>query len=541
MAKEITFSKEAREKLIKGVDVVASVVGCSLGPKGRNVVVGKQFGIPQIINDGISIAKEVELKDPLENAGAQLLKEVTSKTNDAAGDGTTTASILAQAIVHEGVNALEKGCNPIQMKDGINKAVETVVKYIESQSVNVDDTKLQHVATISAGNNKEIGTLIANAIKQVGDDGIVTVEESTTMGTTIKEADGMKLDKGYLSSYFVTDPEKMEAVLQNPYVLCVNKKINLVVDVIPILEMVAREGTPLLLVCEDLEGEALAAVVVNSLKKVVRIVAVKAPGFGDGRKGTLEDICVLTGGTLWTEEIGIELGKINATFFGRANRVVATKEDTTIVVDNKNNDVIQSHVESLRQQMKASTSDYEKERFQQRIARLTGGVAVIQVGAPTEVELKERKLRVEDALNATKAAKEEGIVSGGGFTLLQAQQACKRDWETSEEDTDYGVGYDILINSLHLPTKLIADNAGVEGDIVVEECKKQNKGYNALSRKYEDLMSTGVVDPAKVTKSALINAASIAAMLLTTEAAIIPIPDENASDAFVPHGAMPMM
>lgn len=540
MAKIITMGEEARRKLVNGVDAVADAVKISIGPKGRNVILGKQYGSPQIVNDGVTIAKEIELKDPLENAGAQLLKEVSAKTNDAAGDGTTTASVLAQAIVHTGLDYIDEGANPIQMKDGINKAVEVVTEYIKSKSLKVDETMLEQVATVSAGNNTEIGKLIATAIKQVGDDGIVTVEESNTIGTKLKAAEGIQLDKGYLSPYFVTDPERLEAVLEKPYILLVNKKINLVQDIISILELVAREGRSLLLIAEDVEGEALAALVVNTMRKVLRCCAIKAPGFGDGRKNQLIDLSVLTGATVWQEELGIELSQIGPTFFGRANSVVVKKDETTIIVDGSTKEQVEKHVNILKSQLSDITDDYQKEKLQQRIAKLTGGVAVIEVGAASEVELKERKLRIEDALNATKAAKEEGIVAGGGYTLLKAQQDCTRKWETSVEQVDYGKGYDLLIESLSLPLSQIAENAGQNGDTVIKTCIELNKGYNALTGNYEDLISSGVIDPAKVTRSALQNAASVAGMFLTTEAAIVDEPITQENGAFAPQAPMMM-
>ena len=540
MAKIITYDKEAREKLVAGVDTVANVVKVSLGPKGRNVILGKQYGSPAIVNDGVTIAKEIELKDPLENAGAKLLQDVSSKTNDAAGDGTTTASVLAQAIIHEGLKKLDEGCNPIQMKDGINDAAQDVVKFIEQESVTVDDAKLEQVATVSAGNNEEIGKLIADAIRQVGEDGVVTVEESQTIGTTLKSAEGIQIDKGYISPYFITDAERQEAVLENPFILMVNKKINLVTDLQPILEQVARDGRALLLIAEDVEGEALAMLVVNTLRKVLRSVAIKASGFGDRRKALLEDLAILTGGVLWTEELGVPLENIGPNFFGQAKRVTVKKDETTIIVDDSTKEAVTQRIAILKAQLEESDSEYDKEKLQERIAKLSGGVAVIQVGAPSEVELKERKLRIEDALNATKAAKAEGIVAGGGYTLLQAQDACTRVWETSKAQKDYGIGYDILIDSLHLPAYQIAKNAGVDADDVIATCKQNKLGYNALTQTYENLMESGVIDPAKVTKSALINAASIAGMLLTTEAAIVDDPITQENGAFAPQPPMMM-
>lgn len=540
MAKIITLGKEAREKLLKGLDTVADCVGLSLGPKGRNVLLGTQYGAPQIINDGVTIAKTIELKDPLENAGAKLLQETSKITNDAAGDGTTTASVLAQAIIHEGLKKLDEGCNPIQMKDGINDAAQDVVKFIEQESVTVDDAKLEQVATVSAGNNEEIGKLIADAIRQVGEDGVVTVEESQTIGTTLKSAEGIQIDKGYISPYFITDAERQEAVLENPFILMVNKKINLVTDLQPILEQVARDGRALLLIAEDVEGEALAMLVVNTLRKVLRSVAIKASGFGDRRKALLEDLAILTGGVLWTEELGVPLENIGPNFFGQAKRVTVKKDETTIIVDDSTKEAVTQRIAILKAQLEESDSEYDKEKLQERIAKLSGGVAVIQVGAPSEVELKERKLRIEDALNATKAAKAEGIVAGGGYTLLQAQDACTRVWETSKAQKDYGIGYDILIDSLHLPAYQIAKNAGVDADDVIANCKQNKLGYNALTQTYENLMESGVIDPAKVTKSALINAASIAGMLLTTEAAIVDDPITQENGAFAPQPPMMM-
>lgn len=540
MAKIISYNEEAREKLLKGVDAVANCVKTTIGPRGKNVIIGKKYGNPSVVNDGVTIAKEIELSDPLENAGAQLLKDVSNKTNEKAGDGTTTASVLAQAIVHEGLKAIEQGANGVLMKDGINKATENVLEFINKKSIKVDDTMLEQVASVSAGNNKEIGSLIATAIKQVGEDGIVTVEESNTIGTKLKSAEGMQLDKGYLSPYFITDNERMETVLDKPYILLVNKKINLVQDIMPILEKVAQEGRSILIIAEDVEGEALAMLVVNTMRKVLRCCAVKAPGFGDGRKEGLMDIGVLTGGEVWLEELGIDLSQVGPNFFGKAKRVVVKKDETTIIVDDSTKDAIKTHVETLKKQLEKAETEYQKEKLQQRIARLVGGVAVIEVGAVSEVELKERKLRIEDALNATKAAKEEGIVAGGGYTLLEAQQECRRDWETKPEEVDFAMGYDILIKALSLPAYQIAENAGQNADDVVAYCKGKHVGYNALTNKYENLIESGVIDPAKVTKSALQNAASVAGMLLTTEAAIVDEPITQENGVFAPQSPMMM-
>ena len=540
MAKIISYNEEAREKLLKGVDAVANCVKTTIGPRGKNVIIGKKYGNPSVVNDGVTIAKEIELSDPLENAGAQLLKDVSSKTNEKVGDGTTTASVLAQAIVHEGLKAIEQGANGVLMKDGINKATEKVIEFINEKSLKVDDTMLEHVASVSAGNNKEIGSLIATAIKQVGEDGIVTVEESNTISTKLKSSEGMQLDKGYLSPYFITDNERMETVLDKPYILLVNKKINLVQDIMPILEKVAQEGRSILIIAEDVEGEALAMLVVNTMRKVLRCCAVKAPGFGDGRKEGLIDIGVLTGGEVWLEELGIDLSQVGPNFFGKAKRVVVKKDETTIIVDDSTKDAIKTHVETLKKQLEKAETEYQKEKLQQRIARLVGGVAVIEVGAVSEVELKERKLRIEDALNATKAAKEEGIVAGGGYTLLEAQQECRRDWETKPEEVDFAMGYDILIKALSLPAYQIAENAGQNAEDVVAYCKGKHVGYNALTNKYENLIESGVIDPAKVTKSALQNAASVAGMLLTTEAAIVDEPITQENGVFAPQSSMMM-
>lgn len=534
MTKEITFGKDARQKLLNGVNAVADTVKVTLGPKGRNVILGTNFGSPQIVNDGVTIAKEIELEDALENAGAQLLKEVSSKTNDVAGDGTTTASVLAKSIIEAGIKQLDDGANPIRMKDGINYAVEQVKKEIANFAVPVQNNQmLKQVASISAGNNEEIGELIANAIESVGKDGVVTVEESTTLGTTWKLSEGMQLDKGYISPYFITDPETQKAILDKPLVLCINKKVNLISDLVPVLETIAKDGQSLLLIAEDVEGEALAALVVNVMRKVLRCVAIKAPGFGEGRKSFLEDIAILTGGKMFTEELGIKLDQITPDFFGNALRVECDKDETTIVVDDSTKEAIQERVKQLKAQIEQSDNEWENEKRQQRIAKLTGGVAVIKVGAASEVELKERKLRIEDALNATKAAQEEGIVPGGGYTLVAAQK--KLQSTTVEGDSDYKKGYELLISALHLPLVQIADNAGYDGAIVYGECISKDKGFNAMTGQYVDMLEAGVVDPAKVTRSALENAASIAGMLLTTEAAVTTIKEEKEE---VPHNTM---
>ncbi len=542
MAKKIVFNEDARKSLLKGIDAVADAVKVTLGPKGRNVILEKKFGAPQIVNDGVTIAKEIELEDPLENAGAQLLKEVSSKTNDVAGDGTTTASVLAQAIVREGVRNLTAGANPMCMKRGMDKAVDIALETIKKMSQSVDSKeKLAQVASISAGNNDAIGALVAEAMEKVGHDGVITVEESKSTGTNLKVVEGMQFDKGYISPYFVTDPERMEAVLEDAYVLCVNKKINLIADLVPVLEQVAREGRSLLIIAEDVEGEALATLVVNTMRKVLRAVAVKAPGFGDRRKAMLEDIAILTGGQLFTEELGIKLENVTIQMLGKAKRVTVTKDDTTIVVGDETKRAIEDRVKLIKRQIETSDSEYDKEKLQERLAKLSGGVAVIEVGAASEVELKERKLRIEDALNATRAAKEEGIVPGGGVALIRVMQDLEKSINMVSYTTDdEKVGFRILLDSLDIPLKQIADNAGVKGEVVVEHVKKLpvNEGYDAMTGKYVDMIKSGIVDPAKVTRSALQNAVSVAGMLLTTEAAVVDIPQKSTGAGMPDMGAM---
>ena len=549
MAKKIVFEEDARKALLKGIDAVADAVKVTLGPKGRNVILQKKFGAPQIVNDGVTIAKEIELQDGLENAGAQLLKEVSSKTNDVAGDGTTTASVLAQAIVREGLKNLTAGANPMSMKRGIDKAVEISISKIKdlSRPVNTKE-EIAQVAGISAGNNSEIGELIAEAMSKVGNDGVITVEESKSFGTNLKVVEGMQFDKGYISPYFVTDPERMEAVLEDAYVLCVNKKINLIADLVPVLEQVARDGRSLLLIAEDIEGEALATLVVNTMRKVLRAVAVKAPGFGDRRKAMLEDIAILTGGQMFTEELGLKLENITTQMMGLAKRVTVTKDETTIVVGDETRQAVQDRVALIKKQIELSDSEYDKEKLNERVAKLSGGVAVIEVGAATEVELKERKLRIEDALNATRAANEEGIVPGGGVALIRVQQALESKLETLTFDSDdEKSGYKILMSALDVPLKAIANNAGAKGDVVVDMVKSEKEafGYDALLERYTDMFAAGIVDPAKVTRSALENAASVGSMLLTTQAAVVDIPEEtkapDMSAAMAGMGGMGMM
>ncbi len=533
MAKRIVFEEEARKSLLRGIDAVADAVKVTLGPKGRNVILQKKFGVPQIVNDGVTIAKEIELADGLENSGAQLLKEVSSKTNDVAGDGTTTASVLAQSIVREGLKNLTAGANPMSMKRGIDRAVEVATAKIKSMSKPVNTKEgIAQVATISAGNNPEIGELIAEAMSKVGHDGVITVEESKSFGTNLKVVEGMQFDKGYISPYFVTDAERMEAVLEDAYVLCVNKKINLISDLVPVLEQVARDGRSLLLIAEDVEGEALATLVVNTMRKVLRAVAVKAPGFGDRRKAMLEDIAILTGGQMFTEELGIKLENITTDMMGKAKRVTVTKDETTIVVGDETKAAVHDRVSLIKKQIEMSDSEYDKEKLQERMAKLSGGVAVIEVGAATEVELKERKLRIEDALNATRAANEEGIVPGGGVMLVRVQQELEAKLNSMNFDSDdEKSGYKILMAALDAPLRAIAYNAGAKSDVVVDNVRsgKDAYGYDALLYRYVDMFEAGIVDPAKVTRSALENAASVASMLLTTEAAVIDVPEEKAA------------
>ena len=544
MAKKVVFDTTAREALLKGVNAVADAVKVTLGPKGRNVIIEKKFGAPQIVNDGVTIAKEIELKDGLENAGAQLLKEVSSKTNDVAGDGTTTASVLAQAIFKEGIKNLTAGANPMGIKRGITAAVKVAQEEIKKMSKSVDSKEMRaQVAAISAGNDKFIGNLIADCMEVVGTDGVITVEESKTFGTDKKIVEGMQFDKGYISPYFITDAERMEAVLDDAYVLCVNKKINLIADLVPILEQVARDGKSLLLIAEDVEGEALATLVVNTMRKVLRAVAVKAPGFGDRRKAMLEDIAILTGGQMFTEELGIKLENVTVQMLGRAKRVTVTKDETTIVVGDETKQMVAERVALIKKQIEASDSEYDKEKLAERVAKLSGGVAVIEVGAASEVELKESKLRIEDALNATRAAQEEGIVPGGGVALLRVQQVLQKELETRTfENDDEKTGFKILTAALDIPVIAIANNAGAKGEVVVDAVRKEAGafGYDAMNNKFVDMFEAGIVDPAKVTRSALENAASVASMLLTTEAAVVEIPEEKAPEMPM-GGGMPGM
>ncbi len=539
MAKQIIFDEDARRAIEQGIDIVADTVKVTLGPKGRNVVLQKKFGPPQIVNDGVTIAKEIELESNEQNAGAQLIREVSSKTNDVAGDGTTTAAVLAQAIVHEGMKNVVAGANPMGIKRGIDKSVAFVVEEIKKQARPVESKEaIAQVASLSAGNDKKVGELISEAMDKVGKDGVITIEESKSIGTHMKVVEGMQFDKGYISPYFVTDTERMEAVLEDPFVLCVNKKINLVSDLVPILEHVAREGRGLLLIAEDVEGEALATLVVNNMRKVIRAVAVKAPGFGDRRKAMLEDIAILSGGQLFTEDLGVKLEDVaRNNFFGKARRVTVTKENTVIVVDETSKASVEARVKQIKRQIEESDSEYDKEKLQERLAKLAGGVAVIEVGAATETELKDRKLRLEDALNATRAAIEEGIVPGGGTTLLKIQGRLQEFAQTLEQEERTGA--EILKRSLEAPLRQIADNAGARGEVIVEKVKDMplETGYDAQNDQFVNMFEKGIVDPAKVTRSALENAASIAGLLLTTEALVVDLPEKkSAMPAGMPGG-----
>ncbi len=521
-AKELHFNTDARAALKRGVDQLAEAVKVTLGPKGRNVVIDKKFGAPTVTKDGVTVAKEIELSDALENMGAQMVKEVATKTSDLAGDGTTTATVLAQAIFREGLKNVTAGVNPMALKRGIDAAVSAVVEELKKMSVPTKGKKeIAQVGSISANNDKEIGDLIAEAMEKVGKDGVITVEEAKGLETTLETVEGMQFDRGYLSPYFVTDPEKMEAVLEDALILVHDKKVSSMKDLLPILEKVAQMGKPLLIIAEDIEGEALATLVVNKLRGTLRVAAVKAPGFGDRRKAMLEDIAVVTGGQVISEEVGFKLENAVVTDLGRAKRIVVDKETTTIIDGQGDEEKIKGRIKELKAAIDKTTSDYDREKLQERLAKLAGGVAVINVGAPTESEMKEKKARVEDALHATRAAVEEGIVPGGGVALVRAQKALK-NLKLAEADEQIGV--DIVRRSLEEPMRIIVQNAGGEGSIVVEkirQSKEINYGYNALTDEYEDLVLAGVIDPTKVTRTALQNAASIASLLLTTEAIIV--------------------
>ena len=525
MAKQVLFNEEARRALGKGVDALANAVKVTLGPKGRNVVLDKKFGAPTITNDGVTIAKDIELEDPFENMGAQLVKEVATKTNDIAGDGTTTATLLAQAMIHEGMRNVAAGANPMILKKGIEQAVKKLVDEIKSNSKKVEGkAAIAQVAAISSS-DEEVGELIAEAMEKVGKDGVITVEESKSMDTNLSVVEGMQFDRGYISPYMVTDTDKMEAVLDNPYILITDRKISAIADILPILEKVVKQGKELMIIAEDLDGEALATLVVNKLRGTFKALAVKAPGFGDRRKAMLEDIAILTGGTVISEEVGRKLDSVEIEDLGQARQVRASKEETTIVDGSGDKAAIDARVEQIKKQVAETTSDFDKEKLQERLAKLAGGVAVIEIGAATEVEMKDKKLRIEDALNATRAAVEEGIVAGGGTTFVDILPAL--DALSAEGDVQTGIN--IVKRAIEEPVRQIANNAGLEGSVVVENVKKSanGTGFNALTGEYVDMIGAGIVDPAKVTRSALQNAASIAAMVLTTETLVADKPEKE--------------
>ena len=534
-AKQLLFDEAARQKILRGVELLAKAVKVTLGPKGRNVVIDKKFGSPAVTKDGVTVAKEIELSDPYENIGAQLVKEVASKTNDAAGDGTTTATVLAEAVYKEGLKHVTAGANPIYLKRGIDKAVEAAVTELARISKKVNDTEeIRQVATVSANWDTTIGDIIAEAMDKVGKDGTITVEENKSIETTLDVVEGMQFDKGYLSPYFVTNAETLEAKLEDAYILLYEKKISSLKELLPILEKVAKTSKPLLIISEEVEGEALATLVVNKLRGTLNVAAVKAPGFGDRRKAMLEDIAILTGGKLITEDLGIKLDSLDLADLGKAKTIVVEKENTTIIEGSGKNSEIQGRVNQIRRQIEETTSDYDREKLQERLAKLAGGVAVIHVGAATETEMKEKKARVEDALHATRAAVEEGIVAGGGVALIRTLPAIEA---LKLAIVDEQIGVDIVKRAIEAPLRELARNAGVEGGLIVQEVKRRkgNEGYNVATGEYEDLVKAGVVDPKKVTRSALQNAASIAGLLLTTECIITEIPEKKEKPAADPH------
>jgi chaperonin GroEL len=537
MAKQLIFSEDARRKLKTGIDTVATAVSTTLGPKGRNVAIDKKFGAPTITHDGVSVAKEIELEDPYENMGAQLLKEAATKTNDVAGDGTTTATVLAQAIVNEGLKNVAAGANPMLLKRGIELAADHVTKGIRASAIEVKGKEdIAHVASISAA-DEEIGNLIADVMDKVGKDGVITVEESKGLAFETEYVDGMQFDRGYISPYFITDSESMEAVINDPYILIHDKKISSAQDIVPVLEQLVQTGRrDLVIISEDVDGEALATLVLNKLRGTFNVLAIKAPGFGDRRKAMLQDIAVLTGGTVITEEMGRKLDSANLTDLGRADKISSTKDDTTVVGGAGTDDAIQGRINQIKAEIENSTSDYDREKLQERLAKLAGGVAVIGVGAATEVELKEKKHRVEDALSATRAAVEEGVVPGGGVALINAIESLK---DVSNPNNDINTGIAIVRRALEEPMRQLARNAGKEGAIIIEEVRRRNvngknEGYNVMTEEYVDMVAAGIIDPAKVTRSAVENAASIASMILTTEALITDIPEPASAPAMDP-------
>jgi chaperonin GroEL len=528
MAKEIIFNMQARDALKRGVDALSNAVKVTLGPKGRNVIIDKSYGAPQITKDGVTVAREIELKDPLENMGAQMVKEVASKTSDVAGDGTTTATVLAQAIVTAGLKNVTAGANPMDLKRGIDKAVKVVIQSLRDQSQEVGDsvTKIEQVASISANNDNSIGKLIAEAMSKVKKEGVITIEEAKGIETTVKVVEGMQFDRGYISPYFVTDPEKMEAVFENPFILIYDKKISVMKDLLPILEKVVQTGRPLVIISEEVEGEALATLVVNKIRGALKIIAVKAPGFGDRRKEMLEDIAILTGGTVISEDRGYKLENADLSYLGMAEKISVDKDSTTIVSGQGKKDDITARINQIKNQIENTTSDYDREKLQERLAKLSGGVAVIYVGAASEIEMKEKKDRFDDALHATRAAVEEGIVPGGGIAYIRAIDAIK---DLKGENEDENTGIKIIVRALEEPLRQIVENAGIEGSVVVQKVKEQKAdyGYNARTEQYENLKESGVIDPTKVARVALENAASIAGMLLTTECVIADIKEDD--------------
>ena len=540
MAKQLHFDTEARGKMKRGVDALANAVKVTLGPKGRNVVIEKKYGSPSVTKDGVTVAKEIELEDPIENVGAQMVKEVASKTADVAGDGTTTATVLAQSLINEGLKNVAAGANPMDLKRGIDKAVAIVVSSLQAQSqaVGNDDQKVEQVATISANNDPEIGRLIAGAMKKVGNDGVITVEEARGTETSVELVEGMQFDRGYVSPYFVTNPDKMECELQNPYILIYEKKVSAMKDIINVLEKVAQQGAPLLIVAEDLDGEALATLVVNKMRGTLRVAGVKAPGFGDRRKEMLQDLAVLTGGTVISEDQGYRLENADLSQLGRAERVTIDKDNTTVVGGRGKKSDIEARVAQIKAQVESTTSDYDKEKLQERLAKLTGGVAVLSIGAATETEMREKKDRVDDALHATRAAVQEGIVPGGGIAYIRAIQSLEGEKGSSEDEA---TGIAIVRRALEEPLRTIAANAGIESSIVVQKVKegKGDYGYNARHDRYENLLGAGVIDPTKVSRVAIEHAASIAGMMLTTECVVSEIPKDEPATAH-PGGPMGM-
>jgi len=534
MAKQIIYGEQSRQAILRGVNQLADAVKVTLGPKGRNVVLDKKFGSPTITKDGVTVAKEIDLKDPLENMGAQMVREVASKTSDTAGDGTTTATVLAQAIYREGARNVVAGANPMELKRGIEKAVEAMTAEIKKMAKPVKGNMIAQVGTISANSDETIGKIIAEAMEKVGKDGVITVEEARTLETTLDVVEGMQFDRGYLSPYFVTDPERMEVVLENPVILIHEKKISSMKDLLPVLEQVARLGRPLLIIAEDIEGEALATLVVNKLRGTLQVAAVKAPSFGDRRKAMLEDIAILTGGNAITEDLGVKLENIKLEDLGKAKKITIDKDNTTIVEGGGVSGKIEGRVKQIRVQVDETTSDYDREKLQERLAKLVGGVAVIKVGAATETEMKEKKARVEDAMHATKAAVEEGIVPGGGVALIRASKAL----DSLKVEGDQKIGVALIKRAIEEPARWIATNAGLEGSIIVAQIKdgKGDEGFNAATETFEDLVKAGVIDPAKVVRNALQNASSIASLLLTTEALVSEIPEEKKESAGGGHG-----